>query len=293
MVRTIQQAFCIPKPVLKTANIIGNLSAEPYDPEQQPPDFDLHNPLDIKVDTVFRTPLVFEVLGAGFHKPSNSDFYMLQHARVKKLHQDRSWKDCTSFQELQDQATVARAAPVDSESQETRQWIERLERKCRRKFERERTATPGSTTASNLPTSSVLPACRLLGTSSPASSLVNITATEERQPLRHVPNNSIRSQSSTGSQPLAAGASNSIDKSSSNSRPTTITTVAKRKLDENYHTTCPAPKRPCVSTLSKCAHTTKFGQQQETPTTTVACDHLDVSAGKGCPPSCQLSNTAI
>jgi DNA ligase-4 len=293
VVGTIQQAFCIPKPVLKTANIIGNLSAEAYDPNQQPPAFDLHNPLNIKIDTVFRTPLVFEVLGAGFQKPSNSDFYMLRHARVKKLHQDRSWKDCTSFQELQDQAATARTAPVDSESQETRQWIERLERKCRRKFERERTATPGSTTTSNSPTSSVLPACRLLGTSSPASSLVNITATEERQPLRHVPNNSIRSQSSTGSQPLAGGASNSIDKNLLNSRPTTTTTITKRRLDENDPTPCPAAKRPCVSLLARYAHATTIGQRQETHATSVACDHHDVSAGKGCPTSCQLSNTTI
>jgi DNA ligase-4 len=296
VVGTIQQAFCIPKPVLKTANIIGNFSAEPYDLDQQPPAFDLHNPLSVKIDTTFRTPLVFEVLGAGFQKPSNSDFYMLRHARVKKLHQDRSWKDCTSFQELQDQARAARVAPISSESQETRQWIERLERKCRRKFERERTATPGSITASNPPTSSGLPTCRVLGASSPTSSLINITVREERQPLRHVPNNSIRSQSSTGSQPYAGGFSNPADKGPLNSRPTTTmttTTIAKRKLDENDHTTCPAPKRPCISTLAKCAHTTNIGQQQETPTTTAACDHQDVASGKGCPPSCHMSNATI
>lgn len=141
---TIQQAHCIPKPILQTANIIGNLSAEPHDPQRQPSNFDLINTVGAKVDTVFNSPLVFEVLGAGFQKPSNCKFYMLRHARVKKLHQDRSWKDCVSFQELQEQAITARSAPVDSESQETRRWIERLERKCRRKLEREKTATPKS-----------------------------------------------------------------------------------------------------------------------------------------------------
>jgi DNA ligase-4 len=293
VVGTIQQSFCVPKPVLRTANIIGNLSAELYDPDQQPPAFELHNQLNIKIDTVFRKPLVFEVLGAGFQKPSNSDFYMLRHARVKKLHQDRSWKDCTSFQELQDQATTARAAPVDSETQETRQWIERLERKCRRKFERERAATPGSTTANNPPTCSALPVSRLLGASSPASSIVSIAVTEERQPLRPVPNTSIRSQSSAGSQPHAGSASSSVDKSLLNIRPTTITTITKRKLNEDDHTPCPAAKRPCISALAKCANTTSIGQQQEAHITTIARDHHVVSCGKGCPPSCQLNNTTI
>jgi DNA ligase-4 len=292
VVGTIQQSFCISKPVLKTANILGNLSAEPYDLDQQPPTFDLDNPLSIKIDTVFRTPLVFEVLGAGFQKPSNGDFYMLRHTRVKKLHQDRTWKDCTSFQELQDQATAARVAPVDSESQETRQWIERLERKCRRKFEREKTATPGSTTTSNPPTSSALPICRLLGANPPTSSLVDVAVTEGRKPLRHVPNNSIRSQSSTGSQ---SHASSSVDKSTVNTRPKMTTTIAKRKLNEVDHTSspCPAAKRSCVSVSTKCAYATSVGQQQETHSMTAACGHHPASSGTGCPPSCQLSNTTI
>ena len=297
MVGTIQQSFCVPKPVLKTANIIGNLSAEPYDPDQQPPTFDLHNPSNVKIDTVFRTPLVFEVLGAGFQKASNSDFYMLRHARVKKLHQDRSWKDCISFQELQDQATAARTAPVASESQETRQWIERLERKCRRKFEREKTATPGSTSMSNAPTSNPPPsngppAHRLRGLS-PNKSLVDITATEERQPLRHVPNNSIRSQSSTGSHPHARGASSSVDKSLPNTRPTAITAIAKRKLNETDHTPCPAPKRPCVSVMAKLAQAASIGQQQEAHMTRIDRGHSAVSCSKVCPPSCQLSNATV
>ena len=293
IVGTIQQSFCIPKPVLKTANILGNLSAEAYDLDQQPHSFDLHTPSNVKIDTIFRTPLVFEVLGAGLQKPSNSNFYMLRHARVKKLHQDRSWKDSISFQELQDQATAARAAPVDSESQETRQWIERLERKCRRKFEREKTATPGSSTTSNPPTSDGQPASRLLGGCSLTSSLVNIAVTEKRKPLGQVPSNSIRSQLSTGSQPGPGAASNSVNPSFGNGCPRTSTTITKRKLSEVDSTPCPAQKRACASALAKHAYATNVGQQPETYITS-ASDHHDVSCGsKTCPPSCQLSNTTI
>lgn len=73
---------------------------------------------------------------------------MLRHARVKKMHQDRTWKDCVSFQELQEQAAASRAAPLDSESQETRRMIERLEGKCKKKMEREKTNTPQTRTTS-------------------------------------------------------------------------------------------------------------------------------------------------
>ena len=59
---TIQQAHCIPKPILQTANIIGNLSAESFNPQHQPANFDLINTAGAKIDTVFNSPLVFEVL---------------------------------------------------------------------------------------------------------------------------------------------------------------------------------------------------------------------------------------
>jgi DNA ligase-4 len=147
IVRTIQQDYCIPKPILQAANEVGKFSAKPYDHAtwSATMTYDLDTQSNIpRMDSVFGTPFVFEVLGSGYEKPSNCSFFMLRHARVKKLHSDRSWKDCVSFQELQNLAASARAAPTDSESQETIRWIERLERKCRVKFERQRTKTPST-----------------------------------------------------------------------------------------------------------------------------------------------------
>jgi DNA ligase-4 len=276
LVGMFQQAFCIPKPILQTANIIGNLSAEPYDPQIQPSQFDLINPMGAKVDTIFNSPLVFEVLGAGFQKPSNCKFYMLRHARVKKLHQDRSWKDCVSFQELQEQAMTSRSAAVDSESQETRRWIERLERKCRRKLEREKTVTPKSAATRDSINES--------GGANPRSSLsigrLSMTyLPDTRLPLKTVQNNSV--------QPIPAVPLNNAAITSvldtTVSVDEQLATGVKRKLDDTASTPCPMPKRPCgtapppISTMErKLAHLTA----------THRC-HTE------CLVSCTLSNTTV
>ena len=142
IVGTIQQDQCIPKPILQAANSIAKFTAKPYTPGQTTLNFDVEHDPAIRMQSAFDSPLVFEVLGSGFEKPSNCNYLMLRHGRVKKLHEDRSWKDCVSMQELQSQAYDARGSTGDSESQETRRWIEKLERKLRRKSDRRRSATP-------------------------------------------------------------------------------------------------------------------------------------------------------
>ncbi|KAF2170910.1 hypothetical protein M409DRAFT_18883 [Zasmidium cellare ATCC 36951] len=146
-VGSIDQEKCIPRPILEAANNEATFRAKPYDPSKQPESFDIRTFQVVKMDHVFNEPLVFEVLGSGFEKPSNRNFFMLRHPRVKKMHEDRSWIDCITFEQLQEQGEVSRAAPEDSEFQETRRWIKRLEEllpKHRRKVEREKTASPKS-----------------------------------------------------------------------------------------------------------------------------------------------------
>ena len=274
---TIQQAHCIPRPILQTANIIGNLSAEPHDPKQQPSNFDIINTVGAKIDAIFNSPLVFEVLGAGFQKPSNCRFYMLRHARVKKLHQDRSWKDCVSFQELQDQASMATSAPVDTESQETRRWIERLERKCRNKIEREKTTTPKSAVTR----SSVDESGRLHHRGSLSTTRMSATSlSDTRVPLNDMQINSVQPKSATSSGHVAS------ETPALDSIPTA--TAVKRKLNNVQSTPCPMPKRPCVTGTS---HTSPMGREAARPTVTQHC-RAAVSNTK-CLTSCTLSNTTI
>ncbi|SMR59786.1 unnamed protein product [Zymoseptoria tritici ST99CH_3D1] len=140
-VGTVDQEHCIPKAVLETANILGRLSEQPYTSIQSSRKFDVVSASTVKMSVVFEKPLVFEVLGSGFVKPSDCDFLMLRHPRVKKLHEDRTWLDCVTFQELQQHGKAARAAP-DSESQETARWLDKLEASCKRKVDRQSTISP-------------------------------------------------------------------------------------------------------------------------------------------------------
>ncbi|WPH03839.1 Hypothetical protein R9X50_00672200 [Acrodontium crateriforme] len=166
-VGTIQSDMCIRRPILERLNLLGMYCEKPYIAGVQPFAFDVRSSNFLKMDVVFETPLVVEVLGSGFEKASSCNFYMLRHPRMTKLHEDRSWKDCVSFQELQQQAEVTNAKPEESETQETLRWIEKLEYKSKRKIERERTTTPRSLTTppSTNGTSSFLVGITFLGTS--------------------------------------------------------------------------------------------------------------------------------
>ncbi|KAF2483678.1 hypothetical protein BDY17DRAFT_239111, partial [Neohortaea acidophila] len=120
IVGSIPAKHCIPRAVLQAANALGGFCAEPYIPRTPPANFDIETPLrNASMNTIFNTPFVFEVLGSGYVKPPNCNYFMLRHPRVKKLHQDRSWKECISVQELQVEAIAAREAPEVGESQET------------------------------------------------------------------------------------------------------------------------------------------------------------------------------
>ncbi|KAF2206847.1 hypothetical protein CERZMDRAFT_28762, partial [Cercospora zeae-maydis SCOH1-5] len=121
-VGSIEQERCIPQAILETANILGNLSAIAPNSAGQAPDFEIDASSAVRMSVVFKKPLVFEVLGSGYEKPSNCDYLMLRHPRVKKLYEDRDWMDCLTFQELQQKGKASRAAPSDSESQEMQRW---------------------------------------------------------------------------------------------------------------------------------------------------------------------------
>ncbi|KAL4894812.1 hypothetical protein BDV59DRAFT_212097 [Aspergillus ambiguus] len=79
------------------------------------------------MDTVFKTPFVVEMLGAGFEKPSGARFFALRFPRIVKIHSDRSFEDAASFQELQRIAEDARAVPVEALTEGRSAWARRLD----------------------------------------------------------------------------------------------------------------------------------------------------------------------
>ncbi|KAJ9658846.1 hypothetical protein H2201_007627 [Coniosporium apollinis] len=87
VVEVIHQEHCIPKPDLEALNRLGKLRQETDNLHRE---FDLcpvRYPIP-PMGVVFRRPFVVEVLGSGYVKPPNQDFFMLRHPRVIKLHLD-------------------------------------------------------------------------------------------------------------------------------------------------------------------------------------------------------------
>lgn len=92
--------------------------------------------LDVRLDQgqpfppadLFKHPFVVEVMGAGFDKPANTRYSTLRFPRVQKVHQGRTFKDTVSFDELQELARRSIEVPHGSESEEDRQWLEKLQR---------------------------------------------------------------------------------------------------------------------------------------------------------------------
>lgn len=212
----IQQEHCIPKAVLQAANAIGQFCAAPYATSTAPEDFDVEIVSGTRMDFVFNVPFVFEVLGSGFEKPSNCNYFMLRHARVNKLHEDRTWKDAVSMQELQEQAAAARSAAAESESQETRKWLEKLERKSRRKFQRERTGTP-----------------KTRATATPSTTVVSTKRMQDMSTISVRPESSPRTAASPSD--IALDGTTMINAASQSG--------GKRRFDEPSPTPCPNVKR--------------------------------------------------
>ncbi|KAH7109337.1 hypothetical protein EDB81DRAFT_769177 [Dactylonectria macrodidyma] len=89
---------------------------------------------------LFKHPFVVEVVGAGFDKPANVSYFALRFPRVLKVHEDRSFRDTISFEELQEMAQRCLEIPDDGE-QEEKSWLRRL-RGYEHLVDKSRTSSP-------------------------------------------------------------------------------------------------------------------------------------------------------
>ena len=89
-------------------------------------DFSIGSQHTCKMDVVFREPFVFEVMGGGFDKPGNEDYFVLRFPRVLKIHWDRNFKDTIGFDELQMIAVESMEDSNGDLSAEVAQWSERI-----------------------------------------------------------------------------------------------------------------------------------------------------------------------
>lgn len=54
----------------------------------------------IQPTELFKHPFTVEVVGTGFDKPTNAEYFTLRFPRVLKVHNDRSFRDAIGFEEL-------------------------------------------------------------------------------------------------------------------------------------------------------------------------------------------------
>lgn len=150
VVEVIHQEHCIPKPDLEALNRLGKFRQETDSLHRE---FDLcpvRYPIP-PMDVVFRKPFVIEVLGSGYVKPPNQDFFMLRHPRVIKLHLDRDFTETTCIDELNSLAEKARNIPEGSESPETGRLVKKIMANRRERDERSSARTTPQSTASTSP----------------------------------------------------------------------------------------------------------------------------------------------
>ncbi|KAG9524549.1 DNA ligase/mRNA capping enzyme, partial [Aureobasidium melanogenum] len=162
IVATIAYDHCMSKEILERVNIEGGMLAEPY--SKSTSTLVIESESTLQIGDYFRDPLVFEVLGSSYSK-LRGGYFMLRHPRVKKLHRDRTWRDCITFDELQSAAAEALDAPQDSETQENINWMARLEDSHKRRYARHSVnTTPRSSVADTTPRSAQSGSTRTLHT---------------------------------------------------------------------------------------------------------------------------------
>jgi DNA ligase 4 len=84
--------------------------------------------LQLQPAELFKHLFVAELVGAGFDKLAKARYFALRFPRMLKIHQDRTFKDTVSFDELQELARRSIEVPGDSESEEEIHWFEKLQK---------------------------------------------------------------------------------------------------------------------------------------------------------------------
>ncbi|KAH6883508.1 hypothetical protein B0T10DRAFT_580496 [Thelonectria olida] len=136
----------ISKEIITYLNRHGYFTRAPF--AKSMPEFDvLFEPTrSLQPVELFKHPFVVEVVGAGFDKPANVRYFALRFPRVLKVHEDRSFRDTISFEELQEMAQRCLEIPDDAE-QEEKSWLGRL-RGYEHLVGRSRTSSPSDDAAS-------------------------------------------------------------------------------------------------------------------------------------------------
>lgn len=118
---------CIKPDDLVAVNRLGQFRAISTTSKEAQDAFDVEIKSGVcDMSVTFWEPFVFEVMGSGFDKQPNQDFYTLRFPRVLKIHWDRSWKEAVDFDELQAMAEKASEFESQDAAANVAAWVERL-----------------------------------------------------------------------------------------------------------------------------------------------------------------------
>lgn len=102
---------------------------------------------------VFLEPAVFDMTCFDFHQEGNTNFWTIRFPYVSKIHTDRDWRNCVSFDELQTLAESDRMHADQEDSQELLGWIKKLEKsELKRRCKAENQATDIIRSVANIET---------------------------------------------------------------------------------------------------------------------------------------------
>ncbi len=79
-----------------------------------------------KPTELFKKPFVVELMGAGFDRPANVNYWTLRFPRIQKIHDDRTLGDVVSFVELQKLAREHQHLAPEKVDQRKNLWLTRL-----------------------------------------------------------------------------------------------------------------------------------------------------------------------
>ncbi|KAH9882542.1 hypothetical protein J1614_000778 [Plenodomus biglobosus] len=128
---------CIPKSDVKFLNAQGYVRQSALREDRSTKEFEIEQSkgFDRRMTAAFKEPFVVEILGSGFEKLQNETFEMLRHPRVKKIHQDRTWKDAVTLEELGQMAEekweVPDAGQLDSHAKDVALLVKKYVRQAR------------------------------------------------------------------------------------------------------------------------------------------------------------------
>src|SRR6266536_769007 len=118
----------VQKTFIERLNRLGYFQEEKYERGAPNEHFEVrHDQSQLrKMTHLFKQPIVVDLMGASFEKPSGVGYFTLRFPRLQKIHEDRSFKDAVSFDELQKLADEARNVPADMIEEEEINWNARL-----------------------------------------------------------------------------------------------------------------------------------------------------------------------